>query len=112
VSLTDAGSVGMAALVGPRVTTLTGRLLSSEDSALTLSVQTTTKRNGVDDLWNGETVIVRREYVSSIQQRSFSLARSLASGGIVAALGGVLYGALGGGGVSGTTSGGRPPGTH
>jgi hypothetical protein len=75
-------------------------------------VTSATKRNGVEDPWNGETVAVRREYVSSIERKVFSPARSLLAGGAFAALGGVFYAALGGGAGGGKSGSGGQPGAR
>ena len=110
--LTDAGTAAVAPWVGPRVASIAGRLTSSSDSALTLAVSTTGKRNGTEDLWKGEPVVVRREYIETLQERTFSRGRSLAAGGVALALTGVLYAVLGGslgssGGPGGGPGGGR-----
>lgn len=109
VTLTDAGSLSAAATVGPRVVALNGRLTASTDSALTLAVTSTVKRNGVEDPWNGESVSVRREYVARTEERRLSRGRTVAAGALLAALGGAFTAVLGGGnGGSGLPR--RPPG--
>lgn len=104
VSLTDAGTAAVAPLVGPSVAAINGRVLSSADTALALAVSSTEKRNGVEDLWRGEQVLVRREYIGSLQQRALSRTRTLVAGGALVALGAILYGALGG--VNGSSNSG------
>ena len=104
VALTDAGTAAVAPLVGPSVVAINGRLLSSADTGLTLAVSTTEKRSGVEDLWRGEEVLVRREYIGSLQERTLSRPRTLVAGGMLVALSAILYAALGG--VNGSSSSG------
>ena len=112
VLLTDAGAAAVAPWVGPRVVSIAGRLTSSQDSAVTLAVTAIEKRNGVEDVWRGEPVQVRREHIESLQERTFSRGRSLVAGGVAVGLLGMLYAVLGGslgssGGPGGGPGGGR-----
>jgi hypothetical protein len=94
------------------VAAISGRLLASQDTALTLAVSSTTRTNGVEDAWNGETVTVPRGSVASVEARTFSPLRSAIAGGAAVAVGAILYGALGSGGSGGGTGGTGPGGPH
>lgn len=109
VSLTDGGTAGLAAVVGPGVVALDGRVVASADSALTLALTGTTRRNGVEDPWRGERVVVRRDHVASLAERTFSRGRTAAAGAGFLALGTFLYKVLGDAiGGSGGRRGGGP----
>lgn len=83
--LTDAGSVEMASVVGPKVTGLSGRYLGLAGDTLLLSVKTVIKRDGNQEFWRGEQVGVARSNVANLSRRQFSRARSGAIVGIVVA---------------------------
>ena len=111
VELTDAGTAALAPSVGPGVTSLVGRLVASDDSALTVAVESTVKRNGLEDLWKGENVSVQRAQVAVLQERAFSKSKTAVASGLAVALGVAFYAALGGslGGGSGGPGNGGPP---
>lgn len=109
VQLTDAGSNNLARYIGRDVVAVDGRLLpGSDDSVLSLSVNSVAKRSGDEQFWNGETVILPRGAIATVRQRKLSAWRSglLASAFVagIAALTGI------GGGNSGGTSANPPPG--
>ena len=111
VELTDAGTASLAPAVGPGVTSLTGRLVSADDSAVTVAVDATVKRNGLEDFWKGENVVVRRSEVAAFQEKAFSRTKTAVASGIVVGLAAIFYAALGGslgGGSGGNPSGGTP----
>lgn len=111
VELTDAGTAALAPKVGPGVTAVVGRVVSADDSALTLAVTTTEKRNGLEDLWKGENVAVQRAQVATLQERRFSRSRTAVAAGIGVGLAAIFYAALGGslgGGSGGGGNGGTP----
>ena len=58
LALTDAGSVQMASLVGPRVEALEGRTLEVSDSSVVLAVSSTFDRAGIERPWSNERVSV------------------------------------------------------
>jgi hypothetical protein len=111
VELTDAGTASLASAVGPGVTSLTGRLVSANDSAVTVAVDATVKRNGLEDFWKGENVVVRRSEVAAFQEKAFSRTKTAVASGIAVGLAAIFYAALGGslGGGSGGTPGGGTP---
>jgi hypothetical protein len=87
VTLTDRGSVELASALGPRGELLEGRVVESADSALTLSVSTVVRRNGVEESWTGERLSIPQRYVASTTMPRVSTWRSLLlAGGVVAGL--------------------------
>jgi hypothetical protein len=83
--LTDAGTTALAPRLGDNVNFVDGRLEAAADSALSLSVTSTTTRLGVSSDWKGETVTIPRGYVATVQQKVLSRSRSVGMG--AAALG-------------------------
>jgi hypothetical protein len=76
VLLTDQGSVDLAQYLGRNIGSVDGRLLSGDDSTLTLSVSQVTSRTGDEDYWKGETVNLPRRTVATVQGRKLSFWRS------------------------------------
>ena len=69
VELTDAGTVDMASQVGPRIHTLVGDVSAVSDSTIMLSMRSATDVRGIESLWQGEQVTVKRSDVSSVGER-------------------------------------------
>jgi len=78
VTLTDAGSSHVAALVGPGAAYLDGNLASLTDSAYTVALADLGRRNGTEETWKGEQVTVARTEVASIELRKAAPGRSAA----------------------------------
>lgn len=103
VLLTDAGSVGMASLIGPRVATLDGLMDRVGDDSLVLRVQRVTNMRGEETVWTGERVPIPTSGVASVQQKRLSATRT----GLAAAAGiGIFTAAVL---AAGTGGGGEPP---
>ncbi len=110
VSLTDAGADSLARYLGPGVATIDGKLIATTDSEVSLSVSQVAMRSGQDQFWKGETVVIPRYSLSTVQARRLNKPKSvLLSGVLIAALATLrLSGVVGGnGGGSGTGSGGK-----
>lgn len=85
--LTDAGSVQLASLVGPRVEVLEGRTVQSSDSALVLAVSSTFNRAGVEMPWNQERLSVPLGAIEQIRRRELDHKKTwLVSGASVVGL--------------------------
>lgn len=108
VALTDRGSVDLAQYLGPRVAAVDGRLLTSDDSVLSISVSQVVLQSGDDQLWKGERVAIPRDAVATVQGRKLSVWRSGIIGGAIAAAA-FIIGSQSGGSVGGGKKGGPPP---
>jgi hypothetical protein len=87
VQLTDAGSVAVAAAVGPRAVALEGAFVAVDDSALTLDARAVTRAGGDEERWPGERVRVPRSAVAVVEEVRTSVRRSaLLAGGVAAGL--------------------------
>jgi hypothetical protein len=109
--LNDAGRVGMAAQVGPSVTSIEGVLDSVRtDSEFTVHVTFVSFIDGTVARWSGEPVTLRPGYVGTLYERHLSKGRTAVFvGGLTVALGVFAFtrglGVLGGGGESSTPGG-------
>jgi hypothetical protein len=107
LTLTDAGSVNLAAELGPSVEAVGGKLLDDSGNAYLLALSESRKRNGMEIDWRGEQVSISKSLIADIRQRQFSRGRTaVLSAGLVAALVVLERAFWGPGGVFG----GGPPG--
>ncbi len=109
--LTDSGSAMLIPRVGASVEAVSGRLLTDSAGVYSLSVESTRRRDGVENGWRGERVDIPHALVASLAERRFSPARTtLFAGAITAALV-VIKGIFGGSGGS-NSPGGVPGGPN
>ena len=107
LTLTEAGSVNLAAELGPSVEAVGGKLLGDSANAYLVALSESRKRNGIEMDWRGEQVSISKSLVADIQQRQFSRTRTgVLSAGLVTALVLLERAFWGSGGVFG----GGPPG--
>jgi len=108
VRLTQQGMIDLGPLLGGGASELEGRIVSANDSTLTISVTSLTRLTGVEETWNGEQTKIALTDVSAVEREQSAVARSIVGAGIL--VGGVyLIGrSLGSGDATGshTTTGG------
>lgn len=76
--ISDAGRVALGGTMGPEIAQVEGRLAAREGTDYVVSVTDVHLLRGGDQVWHGETVTLKSEYVSSLYERRFSPARSAA----------------------------------
>jgi len=107
LTLTEAGSVNLAAELGPSVEAVGGKLLNDTGTAYLVALSESRKRNGMEIDWRGEEVSISKSLVADIRKRQFSRTRTgFLSAGVVTALVVLERAFWGPGGVFG----GGPPG--
>src|SRR6516165_8934241 len=74
--INDAGRVALGGSMGPEISQIEGRLAGREGADYLVSVTDVHLLRGGDQVWHGETVTLKAEYVSSLYERRFSAARS------------------------------------
>jgi hypothetical protein len=95
--ITDAGRVALGGLMGPEIAQIEGRLTDKSSTEYTIAVSEVHLLRGGDQVWHGETVHLKREYVSGLYERRFSKSRSLAMGAAgVAVIAAIAKGSLAG----------------
>lgn len=108
VSLTDLGTDSLARYLGHGVETIDGKLISTTETDILLAVTQVSMRSGQDQFWKGETVVIPRSSLGTIQARRVNKLKSLLIAGAVAvALATVKLAGVGGGNDGG--AGGYPP---
>lgn len=108
VTLTDAGTDSLARYLGPGVQTVDGKLISTDESKLSVGVTSISMRSGQDQYWKGETVAIPRTALATVQQRKVNKPKSLLLGGVlIAALASLRLSGVVGGNSGGSGSGGH-----
>ena len=87
--LTDAGSLQLSPLIGPRVESLDGTIVRADRDSLVLRVKNLTLMSGEENGWSGERLGVPASAVASVRTKQLSrtrtvLAALVATGGVVA----------------------------
>ena len=78
VQLTDLGTAHVASQLGPGADYLDGNLATLTDSSYAISLADLGRRNGTEELWKGEQVVVSHSDVESVQLRTASAGKSAA----------------------------------
>jgi hypothetical protein len=90
LDITDAGRVALGGSMGPEIVRVEGRLMSSDASEFVVGILAVQLLRGGEQVWHGETVHIKREFVSSIYERRFSKTRTLVAGAVGAGIIAVL----------------------
>ena len=101
VDVNDAGRAALNQAVGPEVRQLEGRLVQRSEAEMLLAVTAVRTFRGGEQVWKGERVTLKPEYVGNTYQKRFSTGRTmiasaltigaflaLAYGGIIPGIGG------------------------
>jgi len=110
VSLTDLGADSLARYLGPGVETIDGKLISTTETRVSLAVTQVSMRSGQDQFWKGETVVVPRSSLGTVQARRVNKPKSLLlAGAFVVALTTLKLAGVGSGNSGGTGGHPTPP---
>lgn len=84
-SINDAGRVALADKMGANITTVQGRLVQKDTAGYLLAVsEVETFRFGTQ-VWSGERIQIRNEYVNQVSERKFSKSKTaLVAGAAIA----------------------------
>lgn len=89
LDINDAGRLALGGSMGPEITRIEGRLLSTDDDEYRVAVSALHLLRGGEQSWSGESVRIQRAYVSTIHERRFSAGRTIALSAVGA--GGVAF---------------------
>lgn len=76
----DAGRVALGGSMGPEIDQLEGKLIEKDGGSYLLAVSTTRLLRGGEQLWSGEQVRLKSEFLGPAYERRFSMGRSVALG--------------------------------
>lgn len=90
VDVTDAGRVALGGLMGPEIAQIEGRLVGRDNAngagEYELAVTTVRLLRGGEQVWKGERVTIRRDYVARMYDREFSKGRTAIAASVGAAV--------------------------
>lgn len=114
LDLNDVGRVALGGSMGPAIAQVEGRLIDSRDGEYLIAVEAVRLLQGGEQVWSGEEVRIKNEYVGYTYRRRFSPKRTVAVtaigiGGFTAFF---LTRSLLGSGNAGDGNGGGPPSTQ
>ena len=76
--INDTGRVALGGSMGPEIAQVEGRLVQREATDYVLSVSSVRLLRGGEQVWRGERVRIKPEYVSSSYEKRFSKGRTVA----------------------------------
>ena len=85
LNLSDAGSVQMAPLIGPRIGAIDGKAIQSTDTALVLAVEAVVNHGGRSMPWSLERLTVPRSAVSHVSTRTLDSKKTWLMAGVTVA---------------------------
>ena len=88
LDVNDVGRVALGGSMGPEIGQIEGRLLSQQNGEFVVAVSHVRFLRGGEQIWTGEKVAIKKEYVSTTYERRFHRGRTIALG--TAAAGGLL----------------------
>lgn len=78
MEVNDLGRLALGGQMGPEIQQIEGRLLSKSPEQYEVSVKSVKLIRGGNQIWNGERVTVKREYISQTFERQFSKSQTIA----------------------------------
>lgn len=76
----DMGRVGLGGALGPEVSQIEGRLIERDSAGYLLAISNVRLLHGGEQVWTGEQVRIRPEFVGNTYTRRFSMGRSIGFG--------------------------------
>lgn len=90
VAINDAGRAALGGTIGPEIDAIEGRLIQKDSAEYVLSVTLVRLLRGGEQVWSGERIRVKSEFVTAVAEKRFSTGRtalvSAAAVGVVVAL--------------------------
>lgn len=77
LDINDAGRVALGGLMGPQIAQIEGRLISSDSDAYVVGVSAVRLLRGGEQVWTGETVNIKKQFVSVVYERKLSKTRTV-----------------------------------
>ena len=77
LAVTARGAEQLAPQVGPRVESLSGRVIHPRDSALVVAVSEVTRSRGAEEFWTGDSIRVPLSGVGGVTVRRFDRSRTV-----------------------------------
>src|SRR5262245_27039366 len=78
LDINDAGRAALGGSMGPAIEQVEGRLVQKTNAEYVVAVSTVHLLRGGEQVWSGEEVHIRSDYVESVYERRFSKSRTAA----------------------------------
>jgi hypothetical protein len=78
MDVNDLGRLALGGQMGPEIAHIEGRLLNKQGDEYQISIKSVKLIRGGSQVWNGETVTIKKEYISQTYERHFSKSQTLA----------------------------------
>jgi hypothetical protein len=78
----DAGRVALGGSLGPEISQIEGRVLGTENGEYVLAVSSIKLLRGGEQVWTGEHVRIKSDYVGTTYERKLSRPRTVAAGAV------------------------------
>lgn len=82
LDITDAGRVALGGSIGPEIAQIEGRLQSKENNEYTIAVSSVHLLRGGEQVWKGERINVRTDFVARAYERRLSPGRTVVAGSV------------------------------
>lgn len=76
----DVGRVALGGALGPEIAQVEGKLVQKDSAGYLVAISNIRLLRGGEQVWSGEQVRVRSEYIGNAYERRFSLGRSIGFG--------------------------------
>lgn len=76
LAINDNGRAALGGSMGPEISDIQGRLLQKDSAEYVLSVTQISLLRGGEQVWAGERVSIKRDYVATVSERKFSRGRT------------------------------------
>jgi hypothetical protein len=85
LEVNDVGRLALGGQMGPEIVSIEGRLVSAQADEYEVSVKSVKLIQGANQVWNGERVRIKKEYVAHTYERKFSKSQTIALSTVVVA---------------------------
>lgn len=102
--INDVGRVALGGQIGPEIGQIEGMMLQKDSADYLVAVETVHFLRGGDQVWRGEHVHIKPQYISTVYSKQFSKARTA----MASAAGGVIVAAIFGRAIAGDGSKDNP----
>lgn len=85
LEVNDVGRLALGGQMGPEIVSIEGRLVSAQADEYEVAVKSVKLIQGGNQLWSGEKVRIKKEYVAHTYERKFSKSQTIALGAVVVA---------------------------
>lgn len=90
LSINDAGRSVLSGTMGPEISDIQGRLVNKDSAEWVLAVEQVSLLRGGEQVWSGERIRVKSEFVSAVSEKHFSRSRTVIVSAAVVGVVGLL----------------------